>query len=262
MPQTTLRSRPTTSGSPVADRGAWPANFPGSRRKASGQTAAEPTNPDLTLLVVHAHPDDEATSTGGTLAKYSAEGVQTVLVTCTNGEMGDGPGGSKPGDANHDKAALAALRRRELEESSRILRVDHLEMLGYRDSGMEGWASNEDSGAFCNLPVDVAAEPPDALMRVFRPQVVAAPDDFRFRRRRPYPGAPYSGRSAEGRRIPSRLYFPAIRKSALGAFGKRLAEVGIEPPEIDDDSQFGTADEEIAASSRLPSANLAKREGS
>ena len=45
----------------------------------------------LTLMAVHAHPDDEASSTGGILAKYSAEGARTVVVTCTNGEMGDGP---------------------------------------------------------------------------------------------------------------------------------------------------------------------------
>ncbi|WP_243715815.1 PIG-L deacetylase family protein, partial [Micromonospora sp. KC207] len=39
----------------------------------------------LTLMVVHAHPDDEAISTGGILARYAAEGITTVLVTCTDG---------------------------------------------------------------------------------------------------------------------------------------------------------------------------------
>ncbi|WP_460492919.1 PIG-L deacetylase family protein [Dactylosporangium cerinum] len=51
----------------------------------------------LTLMAVHAHPDDEATGTGGVLARYAAEGVTTVLVTCTDGRCGDGPGGVKPG---------------------------------------------------------------------------------------------------------------------------------------------------------------------
>lgn len=46
----------------------------------------------LTLLAVHAHPDDEATGTGGVLARYAAEGIRTVLVTCTDGACGDGPG--------------------------------------------------------------------------------------------------------------------------------------------------------------------------
>ena len=47
---------------------------------------------NLTLMAVHAHPDDEASSTGGVLAHYAAEGVRTVVVTCTNGEFGDAPG--------------------------------------------------------------------------------------------------------------------------------------------------------------------------
>ncbi len=58
-------------------------------------TPTLPSMPEepLTLMAVHAHPDDEAISTGGVLARYSAEGVRTVLVTCTNGELGDAPGG-------------------------------------------------------------------------------------------------------------------------------------------------------------------------
>lgn len=50
------------------------------------------TNRPLTLMAVHAHPDDEATGTGGVLARYAAEGIRTVLVTCTDGSCGDGPG--------------------------------------------------------------------------------------------------------------------------------------------------------------------------
>ncbi|MFN8536297.1 MAG: PIG-L family deacetylase [Thermomicrobiales bacterium] len=42
-----------------------------------------------TLMVVHAHPDDECLGTGGTLARYSAEGIKTVLVTATRGEEGE-----------------------------------------------------------------------------------------------------------------------------------------------------------------------------
>ena len=51
----------------------------------------------LTMMAVHAHPDDEASSTGGVLAAYSAQGIQTVVVTCTNGELGTRPAGSNPG---------------------------------------------------------------------------------------------------------------------------------------------------------------------
>ena len=54
-------------------------------------------------MAVHAHPDDEASSTGGILARYSAEGIRTVVVTCTNGELGDGRQASP--------ASLATMRR-------------------------------------------------------------------------------------------------------------------------------------------------------
>src|SRR5260370_25025492 len=113
----------------------------------------------LTLMAVHAHPDDEASSTGGILARYSADGVRTVLVTCTNGELGDAPGGVKPGDAAHDEAAIVAMRRAELEQSARVLGVRHLEMLGYHDSGMEGWEANKAADAFAQIPAAHAAPP-------------------------------------------------------------------------------------------------------
>src|SRR5271154_1672574 len=113
----------------------------------------------LTLMAVHAHPDDEAIGTGGILAKYSAEGIRTVLVTCTNGELGDTPEGLKPGDPGHDEAAVAAIRLRELRDSATVLGVEHLELLGYHDSGLMGWPQNDAPGAFWTMPVDVAAAP-------------------------------------------------------------------------------------------------------
>ena len=48
------------------------------------------------LMAVHAHPDDECSQTGGTLARYAAAGYRTVLVTCTDGGQGEGDGGAKP----------------------------------------------------------------------------------------------------------------------------------------------------------------------
>src|SRR5437867_3768614 len=68
----------------------------------------------LTMMAVHAHPDDEAASTGGILARYAREGIRTVVVTCTNGELGDGSGGLKPHNEGHDEAAVVATRREEL----------------------------------------------------------------------------------------------------------------------------------------------------
>lgn len=76
----------------------------------------------LTLMAVHAHPDDEASSTGGVLARYASEGVRMVVVTCTDGELGDAPDGSKPGRPGHDAAVAAEQRRTELRRSCERLR--------------------------------------------------------------------------------------------------------------------------------------------
>ena len=83
--------------------------------EAAGRFAimTQPLSP-LTMMAVHAHPDDEASSTGGVLARYSDEGVRTIVVTCTNGEFGDGPAGLKPGEDGHDTADVAQTRLAEL----------------------------------------------------------------------------------------------------------------------------------------------------
>src|SRR6202167_701845 len=104
------------------------------------------SNSELTLMAGHAHPDDEASSTGGVLARYSRDGVNTIVVTCTNGALGDAAGGIKP---DH----------RELDASCKILGVRHLELLNYQDSGMMGWPSTSAPGAFWQMGIEEAAKP-------------------------------------------------------------------------------------------------------
>src|SRR5207302_6816862 len=106
---------------------------------------------ERTLLAVHAHPDDECISTGGILARYAAEGVRTVLVTCTDGAVGEI---SDPGLATPEN--LVEVRSRELDESVRILDVSRLVKLGYRDSGMAGTDDNNNPAAFQQADLDEA----------------------------------------------------------------------------------------------------------
>src|SRR5579864_6510091 len=123
----------------------------------------------LTLMAVHAHPDDEASSTGGVLAKYSDEGVRTIVVTCTNGEFGDAPGGIKPGQDGHDADAVAEIRLAELRQSAKILGVTDLELLGYHDSGMPDWEYKNRPDAFWNVPEAEVADRIGALIERYRP---------------------------------------------------------------------------------------------
>lgn len=129
----------------------------------------------LCLLSVHAHPDDEASKGAGTAARYAAEGVRTVLVTCTGGEAGDilNPAVDTP----EVRADLPAVRRAELEESVRILRYSQLHLLGYRDSGMAGSEDNSRPGTFAAAPLDEAVERLVALIRAERPQVLLTYDE-------------------------------------------------------------------------------------
>jgi LmbE family N-acetylglucosaminyl deacetylase len=204
-----------------------------------------PAHP-LTIMAVHAHPDDEASSTGGILAKYAAEGVRTVLVTCTNGELGDTPS-AKPGDDDHDTADVVALRMRELQDSCRILGVTHLETLGYHDSGMMGWEANDAPGSFWSMPLEQAAAPLIALMDTYRPDVVVTYDDFGFYGHPDHIAAHRITMAAlEATGLSAKLYFPTIRRSGIGEFRTRLSKIGIELPDVDD-SQFGSPDEAIGA---------------
>ena len=118
---------------------------------------------ELTLMAVHAHPDDEVLGTGGIFARYAEEGIRTVLVTCTNGEQGDGPDGVKPGDPGHDETAVRERRLAELRDSVAHLGIQHVELLGYRDSGMAGWDANGDKDVR-QRPVEEAAARLGVLM--------------------------------------------------------------------------------------------------
>ena len=78
----------------------------------------------------HAHPDDEALLTGGTLARAAAEGHRVVLVVATAGERGL----TSPGDA----IDLGSRRQEELHQAAGALGCARVEMLGYADSGADG----------------------------------------------------------------------------------------------------------------------------
>ena len=188
----------------------------------------------LTMMAVHAHPDDEASSTGGVLAAYSAQGIRTVVVTCTNGEFGDAPGGVKPGQDGHNEQEVAQQRLAELRESCAILGVTNLELLGYHDSGMPEWDYKDRPAAFWNVPeADVAARISGLIDR-YRPQVLITYDDQGAYQ---HPDHVHASRSAQKAFAASgsvaKLYLTAMRGSDWRKIWEALRELGAEVPDFE-----------------------------
>jgi LmbE family N-acetylglucosaminyl deacetylase len=107
--------------------------------------------PVPTIVFLHAHPDDETSQTGGSIARAAAEGHRVVVVFATGGEHGEVPADLAAGES------LADRRRREAEAAGQVLGTSRIAWLGYSDSGMTGWDQNEHATAFAQADLDEAA---------------------------------------------------------------------------------------------------------
>jgi N-acetyl-1-D-myo-inositol-2-amino-2-deoxy-alpha-D-glucopyranoside deacetylase len=140
----------------------------------------------LLLMAVHAHPDDETISMGGTLAHYAAthaaargESTDVIVVTGTRGELGEIVIPER--DTPEEHVRLGETRMGEIAAAMRALGVQRWENLGYRDSGMEGSEENADPRSFhqhVSTDLDATTEPLVRLIRSARPDVLATYDDF------------------------------------------------------------------------------------
>jgi LmbE family N-acetylglucosaminyl deacetylase len=104
----------------------------------------------MSVVFLHAHPDDEAIFTGGTMALLADRGQRVVLVVATGGELG---------------GATAEERMAETARAAGLLGVARVEFLRWRDSGMAGDPGNDAPGAFCRVPVAEAAAALAAILR-------------------------------------------------------------------------------------------------
>ncbi len=196
----------------------------------------------LSLLTVHAHPDDEASKGAATVARYHDEGVHTVLVCCTGGEEGDilNPAMDTP----EVRANLPAVRRQELADSTAVIGYDEVVMLGYRDSGMAETPANERPDCFAQAPLDEAVGRLVAVIRRVRPQVIVTygddqqgyphPDHLRVHEisviafdaagdpdAYPDAGAPYQ---------PLKMYYVGFSGARIVAMHEKFLELGLESP--------------------------------
>ncbi|GAB07521.1 N-acetyl-1-D-myo-inositol-2-amino-2-deoxy-alpha-D-glucopyranoside deacetylase [Gordonia amarae] len=155
---------------------------------AEGASVADSVTAGRRLLLVHAHPDDETIMTGGTIAKYLAEGAQVLVVTFTLGEEGEVIGdewAQLVADGGADQlggfrifeltTALAALS--PPGEPGRVLRPRFLGGAGhFRDSGMAGSPSAEHPRALAQAPFGEPVALLADILTEFAPQVVVTYD--------------------------------------------------------------------------------------
>lgn len=110
------------------------------------------------IVFLHAHPDDEAIFTGGTMALLAARGIRVVLVVATAGELGAATGPLDP-------TSLPGHRRTETDAAAAALGIARVAFLGYRDSGMPGDPANDAPGSFFTADTDEAAGAVAAILR-------------------------------------------------------------------------------------------------
>jgi len=192
----------------------------------------------LSLLAVKPHPDDEAITMGGTLARYSAEGVRTTLVTATRGEVGEILDPElDPKDA---APRLAEIREAELRRACEIMGVGELVFLDYEDSGMAGLARNREPGTFWQADEEEAVGRLIQVIRRVRPQVIATenevggyghPDHIKTHRVAVsaffYAGDVERFPGGEAFR-PGKLYYTAFPKSVGRQMAEAMQRAGVE----------------------------------
>ncbi|MHB8439419.1 MAG: PIG-L family deacetylase [Acidimicrobiales bacterium] len=186
-----------------------------------------------TAVFFHAHPDDEAIATGGTMAKMASEGHRVVLVTATAGELGEvADGFLDPGET------LADRRAKELDAACRALGVQRHLVLGYGDSGMAGEPTNDREGSFWRTDVEQAAgvlaeilegEGADVLSIYDENGNYGHPDHIQVHR--------VGMRAAQLARTRG-LFMATINRSHMQALAARASEFGVTLPD-DGSADFG-----------------------
>jgi LmbE family N-acetylglucosaminyl deacetylase len=127
--------------------------------------------PELSLLGLFAHPDDEQLMSG-VFAQAAADGIRTGLVCATRGEVGEI---ADPSLATQE--TLGHVREGELRAAATVLGIKYLWFLDYRDSGMMGTPPNDEPGAFYRSDPEEALRKIVTIVRDFKPNVMVTFDE-------------------------------------------------------------------------------------
>jgi LmbE family N-acetylglucosaminyl deacetylase len=196
-----------------------------------------------TLVSFHAHPDDEAIPTGGTLAKAAKDGHRVVLVFGTKGEHGEVEEGFL--DAGE---TLAERRVQETRRSAEILGASRVEFLGYVDSGMMGTPENDAPNSFWQADIEEAATKLAAILTEENADVLTVYDDHGVYGHPDHIQVYRVGVRAAELAGTGRVYESTGNRDALVTGLTEARDMGVEMPgDLDPDAfeNFGVTDAEI-----------------
>ncbi len=198
-----------------------------------------------TLVCFHAHPDDEALSTGGLMAKAAAAGHRVILVTATRGEQGE----PQPGVLAEGEE-LWRRRVEELAESAEILGAEPPRFLDYEDSGMMDEPENDNPACFWQADVEEAAQRLAVILTEVDANVLTIYDDHGLYGHPDHIQVHRVGlRAAELVGIGNVYEATVNRERALESIGEMAAEMeadGVEAPSVDDFGEFGVTESDLA----------------
>ncbi len=198
-----------------------------------------------TLVCFHAHPDDEALSTGGLMAKASAAGHRVILVTATRGEQGEPQEGVlAPGEQ------LWERRVAEVTESAAILGAEPPYFLDYEDSGMVGEPANDNPACFWQADVDEAARRLVGILTDVDADVLTIYDDHGLYGHPDHIQVHRVGLAAAELAGVEHVYEATVnRDRAREGRAEMAVEMeadGVEAPRLDEFDEFGVAENDLA----------------
>jgi LmbE family N-acetylglucosaminyl deacetylase len=200
-----------------------------------------------TLVFVHAHPDDEAFFGAGAVAHYAERGHRVVLITCTYGQMGFDGDGRAGDDARHDALATTSVRAGELQRAASLLGFSRVVMLGYGDSGMMGWPTNNAADAFMNADVESVARTIASILDEEHAAIVVTYDEYGFYGHPDHIHANVvTRRAVELASSVERLYYPVVPHSVITQFVSDTRERGLSMPAWVLDAKTNVPDELVA----------------
>ncbi|NNF55778.1 MAG: GlcNAc-PI de-N-acetylase [Acidimicrobiales bacterium] len=193
-----------------------------------------------TLVCFHAHPDDEAITTGGLMAKAAAAGHRVVLVCATRGEQGEPQAG-----VLLEGEQLSERRIQELANACEALGAEPPLLLGYEDSGMMDEPTNQNPNCFWQADIDEASERLAAILDQYNADVLTIYDDHGGYGHPDHIQVHRVGKKAAALAGVAHVFEATINRDAMRTMMENMP-IDDDAPRPDDVDSFGTPADDLS----------------